>query len=88
MGDLLLGPHVELNLLGRGNNCLRLAGTKTLKPGAIYILHVIYDADVSDSSDEKDEFTVGTISDVCYKYCSKSRRGMQINDQGSLCVCS
>ena len=67
MGDLLLGPHVELNLLGRGNNCFRLAGTKTLKPGAIYMVHVKYDVDVSDSSDENDEFTVGTISDVRYR---------------------
>ena len=49
--DFLLGLHVELNLLGRGSNCFRLAGTKTSKPGAIYMVHVRYDADVSDSSD-------------------------------------
>ena len=66
VGDLLHGLHVELNLPGGGNNCFRLAGTKILKPGAIYMIHVNYDADVSDSSDEKDEFSVGTISDVRY----------------------
>ena len=67
VGDLLHGLHVELNLLGRGNNCFRLAGTKTLKPGAIYMVHVKYDVGVSDSSDENDKFTVGTISDVRYR---------------------
>ena len=66
VGDLLHGLHVELKLPGRGNNCFRLAGTKILKPGAIYMIHVNCDADVSDSSDEKDEFSVGTISDVGY----------------------
>ena len=42
-------------------------GHQNLKPGATYIVHVKYDVDVSDSSDENDEFTVGTISDVRYR---------------------
>ena len=61
--ELPHGPHVEFNMLARGNNCFRLMGTKTIQPGAIYMVHVNYDAD---DENNNDEFTVGTISSVRY----------------------
>ena len=59
--ELPHGPHVELNMLARGNNCFRLMGTKTIQPGAIYMVHVKYDAD---DGNNNDRCTVGTISSV------------------------
>ena len=63
--NLLHGPHCELNLLARGNNCYRVIGGKTLKPGYIYMVHVNYDAN-DPGSTEEDELTAGTVSSVRY----------------------
>ena len=61
--ELPHGPHVEINMLARGNNCFHLMGTKALQPGAIYRVHVNYDAD---DENNNDQCTVGTISSVRY----------------------
>ena len=65
------GPHAQVNLLARGNECFRLVGPKgprTLKAGSIYKVHVNYDDDDGDDDDDDviDEFSVGTISYAQY----------------------
>ena len=64
------GPHAQVNLLARGNECFRLVGPKgprTLKAGSIYKVHVNYDDDGDDDDDDViDEFSVGTISHAQY----------------------